>query len=198
MIKLMIVDDHPVVREGLVAMLESAKGFRVAASSGSGEDAVSEFLKARPDVIVLDIRLPGMDGFETLERMRRFVPDVKVLLLAGMPLREELDRAKKMGAGGYLPKNIQHTRLLDAIRSVAAGGPFQEESLPEVPNMLSSRELEVLRYVTLGKTRDEVGIILGISSETVKSHIKSIQIKMDATNTAAMISRAYELGVLRP
>jgi len=198
MIKVMIVDDHPVVRDGLEAMLESAKGFSVCGSFGDGESAVAALVRTMPDIVVLDIRLPGMDGFATLEKMRRHIPDQKALLLAGMPLTEELERARSMGAAGYLPKNVVHTRLLEAMRAAAEGGPFQEEELPKVPSMLTSREMAVLKYLALGKTREEVGMILGVAAETVKTHAKSIQIKLDAPNTTGAVSRAYELGILRP
>ena len=198
MIRIMIVDDHPVVREGLEAMLESAKGFRVVASAADGETAVEKVAKANPDILVLDIRLPGMDGFATLEAIRKERPDQKALLLAGMPLKAELSRAREMGASGYLPKNVDHRRLLDALRTIAAGGPFQEETLPEVPSMLTAREMDVLKYLALGKTREEVGLILGIALETVRTHTKSIQVKLGASNTTGAVSRAYELGLLRP
>lgn len=197
MIKVMIVDDHPVVRGGLEAMFESYRGFRVVGMAGTGEEAVEIFRKKMPDVVVMDIRMPGMDGFATLEKMKRFVPEVKVLLLAGMPLEVELQRAKELGAKGYLPKNVDHTRLIAAVEQAEADGEFQEEPLPEVPCVLSARELEVLRYFALGKTRDEVSIILNISAETVKSHAKAIQIKLDAPNTAGAVARGYELGLLR-
>ncbi len=111
---------------------------------------------------------------------------------------EELDRARGMGACGYLPKNIVHTRLLEAMRSAVDGGPFQEEELPKVPSMLTAKEMSVLKYLAMGKTREEVGIILGVSTETVKTHSKSIQVKLDAPNTTGAVSRAYELGILRP
>ena len=198
MIRIMIVDDHPVVREGLEAMLESAKGFRVVASAADGESAVAQVEKANPDILVLDIRLPGMDGFATLEAIRKTRPDQKALLLAGMPLKAELTRAHEMGASGYLPKNVDHRRLLAALRTISEDGEFQEEALPEVPSMLTAREVEVLKYLALGKTREEVGIILGIALETVRTHTKSIQVKLDATNTTGAVSRAYELGLLRP
>lgn len=198
MIRIMIVDDHPVVREGLEAMLESAKGFRVVAAAEDGETAVAKVAEANPDILVLDIRLPGMDGFATLEAIRGKRPGQKALLLAGMPLKSELTRARETGASGYLPKNIDHRRLLEALRTIAEGGPFQEEQLPEVPSMLTSRELDVLKYLALGKTREEVGLILGIALETVRTHVKSIQIKLDASNTTGAVSRAYELGILRP
>lgn len=198
MIKVMIVDDHPVVRGGLEAMFESYRGFRVVGMAGTGEEAVEMFRRKLPDVVVMDIRMPGMDGFATLEKIKRFVPDVKALLLAGMPLEVELQRAKELGAKGYLPKNVDHRRLISAVEQAATDGPFQEEPLPEVPNMLTAREMAVLKYLALGKTREEVGIILGVSAETVKSHSKAIQLKLDAPNTAGAVSRAYELGILRP
>ena len=198
MIRVMIVDDHPVVRGGLEAMLDSAKGFRVAGSAADGESAVAMVAALKPDVVVLDIRLPGIDGFATLEKMRIHIPGLKALLLAGMPLKEELERARQMKASGYLPKNVDHRRLLEALRAAAEGGPFQEEQLPEVPSMLTAREMDVLKYLALGKTREEVGIILGISFETVRTHTKTIQVKLDAPNTAGAVSRAYELGILRP
>ena len=198
MIMVLIVDDHPVVRDGLEAMLESVKGYSVCGSFGDGESAVAAIARVKPDLVVLDIRLPGMDGFATLEKMRRHLPEVKALLLAGMPLGEELERARNMGAAGYLPKNVIHTRLLAAMREAVDGGPFQEEELPKVPNMLTAREMTVLKYLAMGKTRDEVGIILGVSTETVKTHSKSIQVKLDAPNTTGAVSRAYELGILRP
>lgn len=197
MIRVMLVDDHPVVRGGLEAMFESYRGFCVVGKAGDGEDAVEIFRKQLPDVVVMDIRMPGMDGFATLEKMKRFVPEVKVLLLAGMPLEVELQRAKALGAKGYLSKNVDHARLIAAVQAVAAGGDFQEEPLPEVPCVLSARELEVLRYFALGKTRDEVSIILGIAPETVKSHAHAIQLKLDAPNTAGSVARGYELGILR-
>lgn len=198
MIKIMIVDDHPVVREGFEAMLESAKGFRVVAAAADGETAVAKAVKVNPDILVLDIRLPGMDGFATLEAIRKERPEQKALLLAGMPLKAELARAREIGASGYLPKNVDHRRLLGALRTIAEGGSFQEEALPEVPSMLTAREMDVLKYLALGKTREEVGIILGIALETVRTHTKSIQVKLDASNTTGAVSRAYELGILRP
>ncbi len=198
MIKVMIVDDHPIVRDGLEAMLESARDFEVVAGAASGEEAVKLITKAKPDVVVLDIRLPGMDGFATLERLHKLMPSARALMLAGMPLKVELERARSLGAAGYLPKNVEHKKLLAALRAAAAGEGFQEEEeLPAVPSMLTARESEVLKYLALGKTREEVSIILGIGVETVRTYTKSLLIKLDATNTPGAISRAYELGILR-
>lgn len=198
MIKVMVVDDHTIAREGFEAMIESTGGFEVVAAFADGESAAREIGGVRPDVVVLDIRLPGMDGFATLEAMRKVFPEVKVLLFAGMPLKGELERAKEMRAQGYLPKNVDTGKLLSALREAAAGGAFQEEELVEAPKMLTARELECLKYLALGKTREEVRIIMGISFETVRSFVRSIQSKLDSPNTAGAVSRAYELGILRP
>ena len=118
MISLMIVDDHPMVREGLAAMLESERDFVVSALAASGEEAAAI---GRMDVVLSDIRMPGMDGFELLSRLKSADPEVSVLLLAGMPLKEEETRAREEGAKGYLPKSVDQDRLTAAIRSIAAG-----------------------------------------------------------------------------
>ncbi len=200
MIRIVIVDDHPIVREGMQAMLESARGMDVVASCESG-DAAIEFVRKNGvnfDLMVMDIHMPGRDGFETLSALKRIDPKVRVLFLAGMPLSEEEETARANGAVGYLPKNIQNHRLIEAIKVAVQGGAFQETELPSIQTCLTPRETEVLRYMALGKTREETAIILNISVETVKTHAKSIMTKLDASNTPSMISRAYTLGILRP
>ena len=199
MIKIMIVDDHPLVREGMASMLENENDFKVVASAASGAEAI-EFCKAKgpPDVVVSDIRMPGMDGFETLVKLQRFCPKVRMLMLAGMPLKVEEEKARAAGARGYLPKSIDWERLVAAIRLSASDGAFIAESFDEMKTgPLSPRETEIIHYISQGKTHEEIGIILGISSETVRSHTKSIQRKLDSTNSASAVTRAFELGILR-
>ena len=199
-ITIMIVDDHPLVREGMSSMLENESDFRVVAAVDGGEAAVDFARKnGLPDVIVSDIRMPGMDGFETLARLRRFFPEVNLLMLAGMPLKVEEERARNEKARGYLPKSIDWERLVEAIRLASDGkGEFLSESFDEPKRgPLSPRELEVLKYIALGKTQDEIGIIDGISPETVRSHVKNILRKLDVPNSAGAVNRAYELGILR-
>lgn len=199
MIKIVIVDDHPLVREGMASMLENENDFFIVASVASGAEAVA-FCKTNgaPDVVVSDIRMPGMDGFETLAKLQRFYPQIHMLMLAGMPLKVEEEKARTAGARGYLPKSIDWERLVAAIRLAATDGVFIAESFDEVKTgPLSPRETEIVRYISQGKTHDEIGIILGISSETVRSHTKSIQRKLDCTNSASAVTRAFELGILR-
>ena len=114
MISLMIVDDHPMVREGLAAMLESERDFTVSALAATGEEAVAIGRMAMPDVVLSDIRMPGMDGFGVLAKLREADPAARVLLMAGMPLKEEESRAREEGAKGYLPKNVDQDRLVAA------------------------------------------------------------------------------------
>ena len=198
MISLMIVDDHPMVREGLAAMLESEQDFVVSALAASGEEAVAIGRMSAPDVVLCDIRMPGFDGFETLARLKAERADVKVLLLAGMPLKEEEQRAREEGARGYLPKSIDQDRLTEAIRAIAAGAKeFISEQFDVAPSTLTPRELDVLRQVAQGKQRDAIAEALGIGAESVKTHLKGIMGKLNCPNATSAVARAYELGILR-
>lgn len=200
-ISIIIVDDHPVVRDGLGVMLESSGMFRLVGCAADGAEAIELCRrKGPPDVVISDVRMPEMDGFEMAKRLRMQYPSIRILLLAGMPLKAEAEKARRLGANGYLPKSVNQTRLVDAIRFVVAHpGEFMEEaSLDEPASLLSPREREVLEYMRIGKTREVIAQILGIGAETVRSHVKNILAKLDAENAAAAVNRAYELGILRP
>lgn len=198
MISILIVDDHPMVREGLEAMLLSEEGFDVVALSANGEDALKAAAKHRPDVILSDVRMPKMDGFAMLEHLRRLVPESRVVFLAGMPLKEEERRAEEGGARGYLPKDVDQDRLSAAIREVAAdAGRFVREEFQSAPSLLTAREMDVLRLVAQGRQRDQIAAALGIGPESVKTHLKGIMNKLDCPNATSAVGRAYELGILR-
>ena len=198
MISLMIVDDHPMVREGLAAMLESERDFVVSALAATGEEAVAIGKMSKPDVVMSDIRMPGIDGFGVLAKLKEIHPDIRVLLMAGMPLKEEENRAREEGAKGYLPKNVDQDRLVAAIRSIAADeAEFVCEEFQAAPSTLTARELDVLREVASGKQRDAIAATLGIGPESVKTHLKGIMTKLNCPNATSAVSRAYELGILR-
>lgn len=198
MISLMIVDDHPMVREGLAAMLESEHDFVVSALAATGEEAIAIGKMAKPDVVMSDIRMPGMDGFGVLERLKEIHPDIRVLLMAGMPLKEEEARAREEGAKGYLPKNVDQDRLVAALRAIAADTPeFICDEFQTAPSTLTARELDVLRLVAKGNQRDAIAASLGIGGESVKTHLKGIMTKLGCPNATSAVSRAYELGILR-
>ena len=198
MASIMIVDDHPMVREGLAAMLESERDFSVCALAATGEEAIAAAARSKPDVVLSDIRMPGIDGFGVLAKLREMFSDIRVLLMAGMPLKEEESRARDEGAKGYLPKNVDQDRLVAAIRAIAMDSPgFVCEEFQSAPSTLTTRELDVLREVASGKQRDAIAASLGVGAESVKTHLKGIMTKLNCPNATSAVSRAYELGILR-
>lgn len=198
MISLMIVDDHPMVREGLAAMLESERDFVVSALAATGEEAIAIGKLAKPDIVMSDIRMPGIDGFGVLAKLKEIHPDIRVLLMAGMPLKDEETRAREEGAKGYLPKNVDQDRLVAALRAIASDTPeFICEEFQSAPSTLTARELDVLRLVAKGNQREAIAASLGIGAESVKTHLKGIMTKLGCPNATSAVSRAYELGILR-
>ena len=200
MIRVLIVDDHPIVRDGLEVLLASEKGISIHGTAASAEEAVALCeKKGAPDVVVTDVHMPGgMTGLELAARLKKTCPSARVLLLAGMPLKAEVDEARALGAAGYLPKSSKRGVLAAAIRRVVAEpGVFVEEAYVQPKTILSAREAEILKYMALGKTREEIAMILGIGFETVRTHTKNIIVKLDASNSTGAVSRAYELGLLR-
>ena len=201
MITVMIVDDHPVVRNGLEAMLSVEEDIEVSAAVEGGNAAVewcAAHVDSLPDVIVTDVHMPKGDGFGMLATIRNAYPSVHVLLLAGMPLKDEENRAHEDGACGYLPKSLDGKALVKAIRRIAKqDAGFVSNDYVQNTGVLSDKELTVLQYASEGKTRDEIAIILGVQPETVKSHLKHIMVKLDTVNTTASVARGFELGLLR-
>ena len=193
-IRILIVDDHPMVREGLAAMLESEEGFAVVGLAANGEEALSQVAAANPDVILSDVRMPKLDGFAMLARLK----GAKVLLLAGMPLKDEEQRARDLGAKGYLPKDVDQDRLSDVIREIAAKDDvFVCDAFQSAPSLLTARELDVLKHLAKGLQRDQIAAALGIGPESVKTHLKGIMVKLHAPNATSAVGRAFELGILR-
>ena len=183
-IRILIVDDHPMVREGLAAMLESEEGFAVVGLAANGEEALSQVAAANPDVILSDVRMPKLDGFAMLTRLK----GAKVLLLAGMPLKDEEQRARDLGAKGYLPKDVDQDRLSDVIREIAAKDDvFVCDAFQSAPSLLTARELDVLKHLAKGLQRDQIAAALGIGPESVKTHLKGIMVKLHAPNATSVL-----------
>ena len=179
-------------------MLMSEEGFKVVALAKNGEEALELVKESRPDVVLSDIRMPKMDGLTMLGHLRKFAPETRVLLLAGMPLKEEEFRAKRDGASGYLPKDVDQDRLSAAIREIAADpSAFACEQFQAAPSLLTAREMDVLRLVAQGNQRDQIATALGIGAESVKTHLKGIMNKLECPNATSAVGRAYELGILR-
>lgn len=197
-IKIAIVDDHPIVREGMQAMFETSGHFEVVALFDSGDKVVDWcWMHGLPDVLLTDVRMPGVGGFKLLEKLLAAFPEAKVLMLAGLPNEEESLRAQANGARGYVAKTMDTLNLSKAIVRIAEGeGDFISDFAVRVKSPFSPRELETLHYLAIGKTRDEIAIITGCSSETIKRRISDIRHKMDACNTTSAVARAYELGYI--
>jgi len=205
-LRLLIIDDHAVVREGLEAMLGADPCFQRIATAASTEEALSICESFHPHVILLDLRMPGSDGFNALEIIQQRWPEIRGVKLTASATAAEVKLARRNGASGYLSKSADRATLMHAIRSVAAGeAAFVQEAArlttgrprltPEEP-ALSARELEVLRHLGRGLSNQELARALGISPETVKSHIKSIFHKLEVVDRAEAIARAFELGLL--
>ena len=198
MISIAIIDDHPMVREGLEAMLTSDGAFNVVALASNGVEALEILPKLSVDVVLSDVRMPRMDGFAMLEHLKKLMPGVKVVFLAGMPLKEEEARARRDGAAGYLPKDVDQDRLSTVIKAIASGEEmFATEQFQAAPSLLTVREMDVLRLLAQGNQRDQIAARLGIGAESVKTHLKGIMTKLNCPNATSAVGRAYELGILR-
>ena len=208
-IKVMLVDDHPIVRNGLKAMLLAVDDMELAGEAGSGEEAVTGCYESLPDVILMDLVMPGMDGLETTRALLAKYPDMKIIILTSFPEENLVQRAMEAGAKGYLLKNASLGRLSDAIRTVYSGRPalgpeatealIQAKSRPaKVGDNLSARELEVLTLMVEGLSNEEIAGRLSISPSTAKNHVGACLAKLGAANRAqaAVMAIEYKL-VLR-
>jgi two-component system NarL family response regulator len=202
-IRVALVDDHPVVREGLAAVIGQQPDMSVVSEEGDGKAALAACLAKRPDVILLDIRLPGMHGVELIEALRKEWPDARILVLSSSEAEEEIYRALKAGASGYLFKKTPSPEILRSIREVARGRsqvpPDVAERLSQrLPrSSLSPREVEVLSRVARGKSNRDIATDLGIAESTVKNHVNNILMKLGVGDRAHAVAVAIQSGVVR-
>jgi len=204
----MLVDDHPVFRTGLVSLLRTAADMVVVGQAGSGAAALRMWQHCRPDVCLLDLYMPELDGLETLKQLRKAEPDSLVLFLTSSEAADDADRALAAGACGYVAKNVEHDALIDAIRRVYRGdrgircGVSAAATPPRPPvrqnEPLSPRELEVLRLLREGLSTADIATSLGITHRTVKFHIAAILEKLGAADRMGAIVKAFDLGLLQP
>lgn len=206
MIRILVVDDHPVVREGLVASLEDDPEFSVIGAAGSAEDAVSLAAAHQPDVILLDLELPGMDGLQAIPALGAAHPGARILILTAYDTDERVLGAIRSGAKGYLLKGASLEEIARAIRAVHAGESYLEPrvaskvlaevSSPRRSTALSRREREVLKMVADGRSNKQIARALSITERTVKFHITSILNKLGAENRAQAVAIAAQRGLL--
>ncbi|HEV2438447.1 MAG TPA: response regulator transcription factor [bacterium] len=206
MIRVLIVDDHPVVREGLVAALEDEPDFRVAGAVGSAEDALNVIATARPDVILLDLELPGLSGIDAIPRLAAALPGAGIIILTAYDTDERVLGAVKAGARGYVLKGASVEEISRAIRAVHDGGSYLASPVaakilsqvrsPRHTTTLSARERGVLREVAAGRSTKQIARALGITERTVKFHVSSIMNKLGADNRAQAVAEAARRGLL--
>lgn len=204
-IRLAIVDDHLVVRSGLRAMLESAEDVEVVGEASDGAEAVFLVARLEPDVVLMDLRMPEVDGVTALSRIRLEHPDVHVLVLTTYETDADILRAVEAGATGYLLKDATRDELLHAVRAAAAG---ESVLAPRVASRLmgrvrapaqetlSARETEVLTHVAQGLSNKEIARVLHLSEATVKTHLLHVFTKLDVDDRTRAVTVAAERGIL--
>jgi DNA-binding NarL/FixJ family response regulator len=202
-IRILLVDDHPVVREGLRGMLGAEDDFDVVAEAGSAAEAVAAVRAHEPDVVLMDLRMPGGDGVEATARVLVQRPSTRVVVLTTYETDADILRAVEAGAAGYLLKDASRADLAQAVRAAARGETVLAPSVAaklvsrmRSPVELSRREIEVLRLVARGRTNAEIGRELLISEATVKTHLLRTFGKLSVSDRTAAVTTALERGIL--
>jgi two-component system NarL family response regulator len=197
----MVVDDHPIVRRGIVALLEADGGFTVVAEAASAEEALALHRAHRPDVTLMDVGLPGASGIEAIERIRAEAPAARFVVLSTYEGDEDIHRALAAGARAYLLKNMPAAEIKDTIRAVAAGHrripPAVAAALEaRAPEALSRRELDVLRLIVQGRSNKEIAAALGLGEATVKTHVLNILAKLGVSDRTGAAIAAVKRGIV--
>ncbi len=202
-IRILVADDHAIVRVGLVTLLGRVPDFEIVGEAGNGAVAVSKALKLTPDVVVLDLVMPKMDGVEATAALHEKLPDTKVLILSSFGTSEDLSRALNAGAVGAILKNAANSELVSTIRRVAAG---KRTVSPEIENMLandppvpelSPRQRDILESITRGLTNNQIAMQFEISPESVKTHIAKLFEKIGAASRSEAVSIALRKHLLK-
>jgi DNA-binding NarL/FixJ family response regulator len=204
-IRVLLADDHPVVRAGLRGMLAAEPGIDVVGEAGSGDEAVALSRTRRPDVVLMDLRMPGGGGVAAISRLAAALPGTRVLVLTTYDTDAEILRAVEAGAAGYLLKDTSLADLVSAIRAAARGetvlaaavaGRLLRRVRGPRPEELSARETEVLALVARGLTNAEIGRRLFVSEATVKTHLVRASAKLGVSGRTAAVTRAMQTGAL--
>jgi DNA-binding NarL/FixJ family response regulator len=197
----LVVDDHPILRLGVAAIINAQTDMKVCAQAGSGEEAVRIFKKHRPDITLMDLRLPGMSGLDALRAIRSEDPHAKCVVLTTYEGDEDIHQALVAGALGYIIKGMSHETLVDALRKAHAGTrflppPVARSLADRTPNSdLSPREREVLSLMVHGQSNKEIAASLGITEATVKCHVSVILMRLDANDRTQAVIAALQRGL---
>lgn len=201
-IRVLCIDDHPLVRKGIAAILANEADIELVAEGGSGRDAVELFRQHLPDVTLMDLRMPDLDGIGAVKLIRQEFPDAKIIALTSFDGDQDIYRSLEAGVRGYLLKESVHSEILNAIRKVYSGKKLMSQDVaqrlteyfPQVA--LTPREIEVLSLVAQGLANKEVASRLGTASGTVKIHVQNILSKLCATDRTHAVTIALQRGII--
>lgn len=201
-IRVLVVDDHPVLRDGLAAALQNQADMEMVGEARNGEEAVERFRALRPDVTLMDLQMPGMNGVDAITAIRAEHPDARIIVLTTYTGDAQAVRALKAGAAGYLLKSSLRTELMDAIRDVHRGHRHVTRDVADeiathvVDETLSEREIAILCLVAIGKANKQVAAELGLSEETIKGHMKNIFAKLGVADRTHAVTLAARRGII--
>ncbi|MGB6307594.1 MAG: response regulator transcription factor [Steroidobacteraceae bacterium] len=202
-IGLLVVDDHPVLRQGLAALLANEHDMRLMGEASNGREAVEQFRLLRPDVTLLDVQMPEMNGIEAIQAIRAEFPSARIIVLTTYAGDVLAQRALKAGAQGYVLKGLLRKELMDTIRAVHSGlkrinaDVATQIAHHTADDALSNREIEVLRLVAAGNSNKRIGAHLSISEETVKGHVRSILEKLGAQDRTHAVTLGMSRGIIQ-
>src|ERR1043166_5529158 len=202
-IQVLVADDHPVVRHGIMANVQPQRDITVIAEAGDGVEALALIKEHLPDVVLLDLRMPHMDGLDVLTEVSMSKLPCKMIIMTTFDSEEDVQHAMKAGARGYLLKDSSQEEILDAIRRVSLGETYlparivQKVAEAMRKPELSPREVEVLRWVAAGKSNKEIGAQLFIAEGTVKTHVKNVLEKLNVVGRTAAIREGVHRGLVR-
>lgn len=202
-IKVLIVDDHAILRMGLASLLNTKDGIEVIGDAEDGKTAIRLTKKLRPDIVIMDLMMPEMDGIETTARLIREIPDARVLILTTFGASDGISNAMKAGAKGAVMKSVSFTDLVAAIRTIADGGEYISDEIkrilasdPPAPS-LSPRQQEILESMARGLSNGEIGRQLGISTDMVREHSSELFAKLKAANRTEAVAIALRKRLLK-
>ena len=200
--RVLLADDHPIVRDGLAAIINLQADLEVVAEAGDGETAVAHFEALRPDVLVLDLRMPKGDGLTVVQRLLGRHPEARILVMTTYDGDEDIFQCLRAGARGYLLKDAPRQEILGAIRTVAEGGQYTSHTVAAKALLrmarpsLTQREVEVLGQLAQGRSNKDIARRLTITEGTAKTHVKSILTKLDAMSRTEAVAIAHQRGLI--
>jgi DNA-binding NarL/FixJ family response regulator len=201
-IRVLAVDDHPLLREGIAALIGSTEDMELVGEASNGREALDLFRKYQPDITLMDLRMPEMNGIDAIGAIRGEFPDARIIVLTTHPGDVQVSRALKAGARGYLLKGMLRKELAETIQAVHAGHKrLSSEAAAEIAehtidDALTPREIDVLHLVAAGNANKEIGARLSLTEVTVKTHVKNILAKLGANDRTHAVTIALKRGII--